>query len=547
MINLYPDQKEFVSGIYAAWDHHRSVLGVLPTGGGKTVCFSYIVHQQSGATAVIVHRREIIKQISLSLAAFEIKHRVVAPDNVVAIVRRAHLRKYGKSYVDPLAEVGVASAQTLTSKGTAKNQTLQRWIKQCALAVYDEAHHYVGDGSWGKAVRMFDHTPKLLHVSASPDRADGKPLEFCDTLVEGKNTQWMIENGRLAPFKYFAPASNLGIDDIPVTASGDFNAKAFRAQVVASDIIGDVVAEYLKRARGKKAIVFATDVETAYDMADALQAAGVRAVALHGGTDSPEREKALDGFEGDQYDVLVNVDLFDEGFDVPGVECVIQARPTMSVIKFLQQCGRALRTAPGKEYAILIDMVRNWERHGLPSFPRQWTIEGRQRNSSGPRDAEPMSLCLECTQPFPVYLKACNLCGAERVPAGRGTPDEVAGDLFELDVAAMQALFAKREAANMSDQDFERDMIARNVPPIGRARQLKAHQDAKYRRAVLENLIRWWIGLQPEDRPLAEKQRRFHARFGVDVLTALTLNERETDALIEKLKKIFIKDLQPYT
>jgi len=179
----------------------------------------------------------------------------------------------------------------------------------------------------------------------------------------------------------------------------------------------------------------------------------------------------------------------------------------------------------------------------LPSFPRRWTIEGRPKNSSGPRDAEPMSLCLSCTQPFPVYLKTCNLCGAERPVPDRGSPSSVAGDLFELDVAAMQALFKKREAANMSDADFERDMVARNVPPVGRARQLKAHQEAKYRRAVLENLIRWWIGLQPEDRTLAEKQRRFHARFGVDVLTALTLDTRETDALIEKLKKMFIKDL----
>lgn len=543
LIRLYEDQTEFVGNIYKAWGDHRSVMGVLPTGGGKTICFSSIVHDHGGYAGVVVHRREIIKQISLSLAAFDIKHRIVAPPSVVAIVRRAHLKKFGKSFVDPHALVGVASAQTLASKSTETNHLVMRWIKQCDLAVFDEGHHYVGDGSWGKAVHLFDHAARLLFVSASPDRADGKPLSFCDVLVEGKTTQWLIDNKRLSPFKYYAPASNLGVDDIPVTASGDFNARAFRAQVVESDIVGDVVAQYLKLAKGKKAIVFATDVETAFDMADAFKAQGVRALALHGGTDSAEREKGLELFEAHGYDVLVNVDLFDEGFDVPSVECVIMARPTMSIIKFLQQAGRSLRVLKGKDNAIIIDMVRNWERHGLPSFPRTWTIDGRPKGEGKARDAEPLSLCLACTQPFPAYLKACTLCGAERVPAGRNSPDQVDGDLFELDVAAMQALFKKIDAANMSDADYQRDQISRGIPEIGRGPDLKRYQAAKYRRQVLDNLIGWWVGSQPKDRELAEIQRRFYARLGVDMATAKTLNAADTDALIEKLKNNFTKDL----
>jgi DNA repair protein RadD len=495
-------------------------MGVLPTGGGKTICFSSIVRDHGGYAGVVVHRREIIKQISLSLGAFDIKHRIVAPPAVVAIVRRAHMKKFNKSFVDPHALVGVASAQTLASKSTESNQLVMRWIKQCDLAVFDEGHHYVGDGSWGKAVRLFDHAERLLFVSASPDRADGKPLSFCDVLVEGQDTQWLIDHKRLSPFKYYAPESNLGVDDIPLTASGDF-----------------------KLAKGKKAIVFATDVETAFDMAKAFKAQGVRALALHGGTDSAERERGLELFEGSGYDVLVNVDLFDEGFDVPSVECVIEARPTMSIIKFLQQCGRALRVLKGKEYAILIDMVRNWERHGLPSFPRTWTLDGRAKGEGKERDAEPLSLCLSCTQPFPSYLKACTLCGAERVPAGRGSPSQVDGDLFELDVAALQALFKKIDAANLSDADYQRDQIARNIPEIGRSQDLKRYQAAKYRRLVLENLIGWWVGSQPKDRELAEIQRRFYARMGIDMATAKTLNAKDTDALIKKLEINFTKDL----
>ena len=547
MFSLYPFQSRLKAAILEAWQTVRSVLMVLPTGGGKTIVFSSIIHDHNGAAAAIVHRKEIVRQIAISLAKLGVKHRIIAPPKVVRRIRRVQLKLFGKSFVDPNARCGVVSVQTLTSRGAGNSAELQKWIKQVTLAVYDEGHHYVDSGSWAKAVHLFDKA-LLLFVTATPERADGKGLGsdadgFCDVMIEGPTTAWLIANGYLSPFTYKAPRTDLDVSGLALTASGDFNAKALRARVVESHIVGDVVKHYRKFAHGKKAIVFATDVETAEEQAAAFRADGYKAIALSGETDAGERDRALDGFEGDEYDILVNVDLFDEGFDVPKVACVILARPTESLGKFLQMVGRALRILEGKLEAIIIDPVRNWERHGMPDWPRAWTLDAREKKTSGEnRDTIPQKVCDNCTQPYQAYYKACPYCGHVNAPAGRASPEQVEGDLIELDVEALSALFAKITAADMEDEDYQRGQITRNVPAIGRGAGLKRHQAAKYRRGVLRELVGWWVGAQT-GRDMPEIHKRFFYRFGIDIGTAFTLSAKETDTLIDKIKTRFSEDM----
>jgi len=452
-----------------------------------------------------------------------------------------------QSFVDPNAQCGVVSVQTLTSRGAGNNAELQKWIKQVTLAVYDEGHHYVDSGSWAKAVHLFDQA-LLLFVTATPERADGKGMGsdadgFCDVMVEGPTTAWLIANGYLSPFTYKAPRTDLDVSGLALTASGDFNAKALRARVVESHIVGDVVKHYRQFAHGKKAIVFATDVKTAQEQAAAFRAGGYKAIALSGETDAGERDRALDGFEGDEYDVLVNVDLFDEGFDVPAVECVILARPTESLSKFLQMVGRSLRILEGKLEAIIIDPVRNWERHGMPDWPRAWTLGSREKKTTGEnRDTMPQKVCDKCTQPYEAYYKTCPYCDYVNAPAGRASPEQVEGYLIELDVAALSALFDKMHAADMEDGDYQRGQIARKIPQIGRGVDLKRHQAAKYRRGVLRELVAWWVGAQT-GREMSEVHKRFFYRFGIDIGTAFTLSAKETDILIDTIKTRFTEDM----
>jgi superfamily II DNA or RNA helicase len=551
--NLRPYQQTAIDQVREAWARVRAVLLVLPTGAGKTVVFSSIMHDHRGCAAAVVHRKEIVSQIACSLARLGVKHRVIAPPKTVALIRRKQLKLYGKSYVDPNAQCGVVSVQTMTSRSSENDTELQRWLRQVTLCVLDEGHHYVTSGLWARAVEGVSHA-KLLQVTATPDRADGKGLGahadgFAEEMIEGPSTKWLIDQGFLCRFTYKAPSTDLDVRGLAITASGDFNSKALRARVVESHIVGDVVRQYRQFADGKRAIVFASDVETAEEMAEAFRTDGVKAVSLNGKTDQGDRDRELDRFERGDLRVLVNVDLFDEGFDVPSVECVVLARPTQSLAKYLQMVGRGLRIMDGKAEAVIIDPVRNWERHGMPNWPRKWTLDGKEKGTGGKSDTIPMRVCTGtreqpgCTQPYEAYYTACPYCGTVPVPAGRSVPEQVEGDLMELDVDGMAALFEKIDAAKMSDEAYVLDMIGRNVPPKGRSTELKRHQRANYRRGVLKELVAWWVGMQPDGRELAEKHRRFFHRFGTDIGTAFTLNANDTDALIATIQRRFAEDM----
>lgn len=566
MLNLRDYQLDFVGDIAEAWEDTRAVLGVLPTGGGKTVCFASVIHDHVGASAAIVHRKEIVGQISQALGRLEVKHRVVAPDNVVRRIRRRHLKEFGKSYVDDRALCGVVSVQTLTSRSAENNRELQAWVNQVTLAVYDEGHHYVKKGLWARAVECM-HRAKLLFVSATPERADGLGLGaasdgFAEVMVEGPSLQWLQDQGYLCRFQYKAPRSDLNVSDIPLTASGDLNTRELRKRVVESHLVGDVVAQYGQFAAGKRAIVFATDVQSAEEIAAEFRRVGVSAAALSGETEQGERDATLDRFESGELLVLVNVDLFDEGFDVPAADVVILARPTESLGKFLQMVGRVLRvvyakgfdlgTAEGrlaaiaassKPHATVIDPVRNWERHGMPNWPRKWSLDGRTKGQRTKSDAIPQRVCDGCTQPYPAVHKGCPYCGHVNVPMGRSTPEQVDGDLIDLDVEALAAVFARIRAADMDDNDYALDQVRRGIPSIGRRADMKRHQENKYRRKVLRELVGWWLGVQPADRSMSEKYKRFYFRFGVDIGTAFTLKADETDALIEIIRQRFEEDL----
>lgn len=549
MIELRPYQQELVDKIYRAWLTVRVVLAVLSTGGGKTVIFASIIRDHKGASAAIVHRKEIIVQISCALARCGIKHRVVGSANTVALARRKHLKEFGKSFIDPHALCGVVSVQTLTSKASERDALLQRWVRQVTLAVYDECQHYTQSGFWARAVEIFDNA-KQLHVTATPERADGKGLGahadgFAEGMVEGPPTQWLIEQGFLSRFLYKAPASDLDLDGIPITASGEFSAKVLRARTVESELVGDAVKHYREFANGQKTIAFASDVETAEELAARFNKDGIKSVALSGKTDQAVRDRELDNFENGDTQVLFNVDLFDEGFDVPAVVCVMLLRPTQSLAKYLQMVGRALRILEGKGHAVIIDPVRNWERHGMPNWPRVWTLDAREKGArSSKSDTVPQRVCDECTQPYPVVSICCPWCGAALPePQGRARPDQVDGDLMELDVEGMMALFDKMRDADMDDSDYALDQLQRNIPPVGRGADMKRHREARYRRQVLKELVAWWVGWQPPERPMREKHRRFFHRFGVDIGTAFTLNAKDTDALIKRIEQRFNEDM----
>ncbi len=592
-MQLRPYQADGYKAILDAWDFGAlNVLAVFPTGAGKTVLFSEVIRTHKGNSCAIAHRQELVGQISVALARDGVRHRIIGPSTVIKQIVREHMAEVGRSYYDPSAATAVAGVDTLVQRnGTGfdgdlyyqtlsdsivmygpraagiwprvgfvdsvpadalhgpkppKNiaQGLGAWLSSITLWVQDEAHHVLESNKWGTAAKMFPNA-KGLGVTATPERADGQGLGahvdgVFHAMIEGPSMRELINAKYLTEYKIFAPPSDLDMSQVKTSkATGDFNPADTKKAVRESHIIGDVVSHYLRIAPGKLGVTFATDVETATDIAARFNAAGVPAEVVSAKTPGSERADILRRFKRRELLQLVNVDLFGEGFDLPAIEVVSMARPTQSYGLYVQQFGRALRLLDGKLFALIIDHVSNVERHGLPDAPRTWSLERREKRSkSSTSDLIPMQTCKACTFSYQKITSICPDCGYTAVPAGRSSPELVDGDLIELDAATLARMRGEVDKADMSIEAFRVDIIARHVPHIGQAAEVKRHLARQVALADLKGSLQWWGGYQRSlGRSDSESYRRFYFKFGMDVLSAQALKRSEAVALTEQINE----------
>lgn len=564
-MRLRPYQSDNKDDIYNAWDSgYKNVLSVNPTGSGKTVIFSDVIHDEKHASCAIAHRQELVSQISLALARNDIRHRIIGPPSVVRLVVGNHMAESGMSYYDPNAPCAVAGVDTLVRRG----DELSNWLNNVKLWVQDEAHHVLQSNKWGKAAAMFPNA-RGLGVTATPDRADGKGLGrhtdgLFDEMVEGPQMRELINMGYLTDYRVFAPKTeDLDLANVNVSkTTGDYNPNKLKIAIRKSHVIGDVVKHYLRIAPGKLGITFATDVETATDMARAYNDAGVPAAVVSAKTPDAERIAILRRFKNRELLQLVNVDLFGEGFDLPAIEVVSMARPTQSYALYCQQFGRALRlmlssilsgawdtytdaqrrdhiAASTKPHAIIIDHVGNIERHGLPDKPRVWSLERREKRSNSNTTGEiPMRACLnpECFAAYERVHNKCPYCGYKPEPAERSGPEFVDGDLLELSAEALAAMRGEIEHVDMSPAEARAEMAAKYMPEIGIRAGVKRHVGRQEMQEALRASIAWWAGWQrAHGRDDSESYRRFYFAFGIDVMSAQSLNTKEALSLAEKI------------
>lgn len=498
--------------------------------------------------AVIAHRNELVSQLSNHLAGRGIPHRIIASDKTVKQVIRKHHKKYGKSFHSPSARTAVVGVDTLV----ARSEQLKSWAAQVDRWIIDEAHHAIGGvrldesgnpirdkngellfntnpNKWGKAVQMM-HNAYGLGVTATPIRADGQGLgrDFegvFDDMIVGPTMRWLIENGYLAEYEIVCPTSDLNVDDEKRSANGDWSSQYLKKAAKKSKIVGDVVENYIKFALGRKAICFATDVETANDIAKKFNDYNIRAAALSAKTPSEVREKYLNEFSEGKLTVLVNVDLFDEGFDVGDCEVCIMARPSASLAKVLQQIGRVLRPYEGK-IALIIDQVSNIVRHDLPDSHREWTLARKEKRGKAQVDPEdiPLTPCTNpaCVKPFRRFLPACPYCGTMKpLPEpNQRTVEIVDGDLVLLDRAMLDRMRSATKLESAADV-AERVGHASGNPYAAKGaanRQIEKIEE----HGKLKDALAQWAGIERfkghSDR---EIQKKFYLTVGFDVLSAL--------------------------
>lgn len=514
---LRPYQVKMKEQIYDAWQSgHQNVLLVMDTGLGKTKTFCAIAMElalkgEKLPTAIVVHRKELVQQISLTLAEEEIVHNIIAPRPVILGIVAAHRRVLRKQFYDYNAPITVVSVDTLN----ARILKHKRWAENIRLWVTDEAAHLLKNNKWGRAVQYFSNAIGL-GVTATPQRLDKRGLGrhadgVFDTMVLGPNSRWGIDNGFLCKYKIAIPSSDYQNYLRKASDGSDYAKDAMIEASQRSHIVGDVVLNYQKFANGKQAILFATDINTAQKMESQFKAAGVKAKLLTGETNDKERLDALLDFQNKLTQVLLNVDLFDEGLDVPGIECVIMARPTMSVSKYKQMVGRGLRPASGKPFLVLIDHVGNVTNHGLPCAHRRWTLDRivKKRDKTNF-----IRICsnTDCNSPYDRTLSECPWCGTEAVSAsagggGRVPPQQVDGDLQLIDPETIRQL---EENSRLDDPAAVGKRVS---AAAGAAAGVKAMKDQIRRietQKELVNIIAQWAGLW---RKRGYSDRQIHKYF----------------------------------
>lgn len=531
-------QADMTARTYDAYDHGaKAVLDVLPTGGGKTRIVSGIILDgyRKGMTEFVgAHRNELVGQMSLSIAARGVKHRIIAAKETVAEVTALHRQEFGGySFVDPTSNCAVGSVQTLISRKAA----LGSWMQQVDRWTIDEAHHVLRENLWGSLIELFPNA-RGLGVTASPARADGKGLGshadgVFDEMIIGPSMRALIDMKALSDYEIACPESDLIVDDKEFASSGELSFKKGREASKRSHIVGDAVQEYVKRAYGKRFICFATDVETAIEIANKFLEAGIPVAAVSAKTPAGTRNEYIRRFRSGQFMGLINVDLFGEGFDVPACEVVIMARPTGSLAVYLQQFGRALRILAGKPYGLVIDHVSNWKRHGLPDKQHYWTLDRREARAAKEKDPEEIELtaCKGCSRPYLRCLPRCPYCGWAPPVAEGGARSilHVDGDLTLMN---MEMLAEMRRAAFLESPS---DMAARS-PGIAASRNANNQIERFASQGVLADAIAQWAGIQRfKGRSDSESYRRFYLTLGVDVASALALPRKDMDAIAVKV------------
>ena len=347
-------QIEMKTRLMEAWKAHRSVMVQMPTGTGKTHLLASVVSEfvSSAGSGVwlIAHRRELVAQMEETLAKYGIRRE----DTPVRVMAVQWLSRHWN-------EAGDAPG----------------------LIVIDEAHHALA----ASYTEMWKRYPaaKKLGVTATPCRLNRRGFtELFEVLVTSWSIAEFIEKGVLSVFDYVSirPGSEEQrlIDGLEKRgADGDYQVKEMDAVLNRRPGIERLYRSVRQFASGKKGMVYAISIEHARRIAEYYSRRGVNAVAVDSKTPAMERKRMVEEFRHGKIEVLVNVDVFSEGFDCPDVEFVQLARPTLSLAKYLQQVGRGLRRSEGKEACMLIDNVGLYRIFGLPTQRWNWDAMFRGR------------------------------------------------------------------------------------------------------------------------------------------------------------------------
>ena len=428
VIKLFDYQEDMKERIEKALRLHRSVMAQMPTGTGKTVLLASVVEsflrEHSNCNVwIVAHRRELVSQIKDTLNKFLLNFSFskITPSLFT-------IKEGSTSHPDPLTLRGEGGnrptrcSEPLRSKvggpskvspdclsASAFNVPIKavsiQWLskhydeieEEPGMIVIDEAHHALAKTYKG----MWDRFPKakFLGLTATPCRLNGKGFtDLFDVLVQSWSVPEFISKGRLATYDFVSIKSDgvtqRLIDSLQKRgADGDYQNKEMDMLLNKKPSIERLYQSLEEFGKDRKGIVYAINISHAQKITKLYQENGVKAIAIDSKTPATERQQDIEAFKKGDIQVLVNVDIFSEGFDCPDVEFVQLARPTLSLAKYLQMVGRGLRVAKGKKNCVIIDNVGLYRVFGLPSQVWNWNamFEGKLKvgkRKETPKDRE---------------------------------------------------------------------------------------------------------------------------------------------------------------
>jgi len=374
-IKLFDYQEDMKERIEKALRLHRSVMAQMPTGTGKTylltaVIDSFVSNNPMEKVWIVAHRRELVSQIDETVRKF---HSYFASNtsSLLSSVKAMSIQWLMRHYDEIEEEPG--------------------------MIVIDEAHHALAK----TYKEMWERFPnaKFLGLTATPCRLNGKGFtDLFDILVQSWSVPEFISKGRLATYDFVSIKSDgmtqRLIDSLQKRgADGDYQNKEMDMLLNKKPSIERLYQSLEEFGKDRKGIVYAINISHAQKITKLYQEHGVKAIAIDSKTPATERQQDIEAFKKGDIQVLVNVDIFSEGFDCPDVEFVQLARPTLSLAKYLQMVGRGLRVAKGKKNCVIIDNVGLYRVFGLPSQVWNWNamFEGKLKvgkRKETPKDRE---------------------------------------------------------------------------------------------------------------------------------------------------------------
>lgn len=364
-IKLFDYQEDMKERIEKALRLHRSVMAQMPTGTGKTylltaVIDSFVSNNPMEKVWIVAHRRELVSQIDETVRKFH-SYSASNTSSLLSSVKAMSIQWLMRHYDEIEEEPG--------------------------MIVIDEAHHALAK----TYKEMWERFPnaKFLGLTATPCRLNGKGFtDLFDILVQSWGIPEFISKGRLATYDFVSIKSDgvtqRLIDSLQKRgADGDYQNKEMDMLLNKKPSIERLYRSLEEYGKDRKGIVYAINISHAQKITKLYQENGVKAIAIDSKTPAAERQQDIEAFKKGDIQVLVNVDIFSEGFDCPDVEFVQLARPTLSLAKYLQMVGRGLRVAKGKKNCVIIDNVGLYRVFGLPSQVWNWkaTFEGKLRYS----------------------------------------------------------------------------------------------------------------------------------------------------------------------